>query len=88
MLQRFPSRPRAALVVRLLALALVGSAVGLAASVVATRALEARFFGVRPGDPLTLAAVTVLLAAVALAASWAPARRAARVDPARVLQQE
>jgi ABC-type lipoprotein release transport system permease subunit len=38
-------------------------------------------FGVSPGDPLTFAAVTVLLALVGFAACWIPTRRATKVDP-------
>jgi ABC-type lipoprotein release transport system permease subunit len=45
-------------------------------------------YGVAPNDPVTFIAVPLLLAAAALGASWLPARRAARVDPARTLQAE
>jgi ABC-type lipoprotein release transport system permease subunit len=45
-------------------------------------------YGVSASDPLSLAAVPVALLAVALAASWIPARRAARVDPATVVRGE
>ena len=44
--------------------------------------------GVPPRDPVTYAAVAALLAAIALAATWIPARRAAQVDPIRALRQE
>lgn len=44
--------------------------------------------GVAPNDPGTFIVVLLLLAAAALGASWLPARRAARVDPARTLQAE
>jgi ABC-type antimicrobial peptide transport system permease subunit len=44
-------------------------------------ALESQLYGVRPGDPLVLAAVGAVLAAVALAACTLPARRATRIDP-------
>jgi len=64
----------------------VGVVAGLAASAVATRLLTAFLFGVQRGDPLTLAGVVAALAATALLASFVPARRAARVDPATVLQ--
>jgi ABC-type lipoprotein release transport system permease subunit len=43
---------------------------------------------VTPGDPLTYAAVAALLLAIALAASYLPARRAARIDPANALRND
>jgi ABC-type lipoprotein release transport system permease subunit len=45
-------------------------------------------FGIQPWDPLAQAATVVALALVALAATWIPARRAMRVDPAIVLRNE
>jgi ABC-type lipoprotein release transport system permease subunit len=45
-------------------------------------------FGVGPRDPASLSMVALLLAAVAVAASWLPARRAARVDPVTALRAE
>jgi predicted permease len=63
-----------------------GVAAGLIASAVATRLLTAFLFGVQRGDPLTLAGVVAALVATALLASFVPARRATRVDPASVLQ--
>lgn len=44
--------------------------------------------GVRPDDPPVFVAITAAIAAVALAASWIPARRAARVDPMKALRAE
>jgi len=43
---------------------------------------------VKPGDPLTLSAVTLVLLAVALLAAWIPARRASSVDPAKTIRAE
>jgi ABC-type lipoprotein release transport system permease subunit len=63
-----------------------GVVVGLAASVAATRLLAAYLIGVEPTDPLTLAVVVAVLAATALLASFAPAQRAAGVDPAQALR--
>jgi predicted permease len=71
-----------------LALACAGIAVGLLAAFGVTRLMASLLFGVQPIDAPTYAAVAVLLAAVAALASWLPARRAARVDPAGVLQAE
>jgi len=66
----------------------VAIALGLAGALVATRLLRSQLFGVAPGDPLTFVVVSVVLAAVALLASWLPARRAARVDPVVALRSE
>jgi ABC-type antimicrobial peptide transport system permease subunit len=71
-----------------LALAGVGLAVGLAGAVAATRLLTSMLFEVKPADPMILAGVAVLLAAVSLTASYIPARRATKVDPLVALRQE
>jgi ABC-type antimicrobial peptide transport system permease subunit len=71
-----------------LAPAALGLAAGLAGALAAGRVLAAQLYGVRPTDPATFAAVAALLAAVAVAAAWAPARRAARTDPAEVLRAD
>jgi ABC-type antimicrobial peptide transport system permease subunit len=67
-------------------------AAGLAAGVVlalgVTRLLRSVLYDVSPGDPVAFAGAAVLLAAVALAAHWLPARRAARVDPLSSLRSE
>jgi predicted lysophospholipase L1 biosynthesis ABC-type transport system permease subunit len=68
------------------ALAVVGGAFGLAAALAATRVLRSLLYGVEPSDPATFLGVAALLAAAAVVASWIPARRAARVDPAGVLK--
>jgi putative ABC transport system permease protein len=69
-------------------LVLIGVAAGLAASIAATRVMAALLFGVRPADPLTLAAVSILLAGVAVLASLVPVLRATRVDPQEALRWE
>ncbi len=71
-----------------LTLAAVGAAIGLAAGLAASRMLVGLVQGVRPNDPLTLLAVTSMLLGVAALASYAPARRAARVDPIIALRAE
>lgn len=73
---------------RSIVLVAIGLATGVAAALVATRFMAGMLYGVAPNDPATFIAVTLLLAAAALGASWLPARRAARVDPARTLQAE
>ncbi len=65
-----------------LALAAAGVAIGVVGAAVLTRWISSLLFGVAPLDPLTYGAVVVALFGVALLASWVPARRAARVDPA------
>ena len=69
-----------------LALALAGIAIGAAASLLFSRVLASQLYGVSPRDPLTFVIVALLLAVVATAASFAPARRAARVDPLAALR--
>ena len=71
-----------------LSLIVVGLIVGAATSLLATRALSGLLFGVGIFDPLTFAALTLLLAAVAFLACWVPARRATRTDPVEVLRSE
>ena len=71
-----------------LTLAGIGIVLGVVASLALTRVMTALLFGVAPTDPLTYATASAGLAAVALLATWLPARRAARVDPAVVLRAE
>lgn len=71
-----------------LRLTLAGVAVGWAGALAAGRALEAFLYGVTAADAATWAAVSLLLVAVALAASWLPARRAARVEAWTALRHE
>ena len=65
-----------------------GLAIGSFAALGLTRFLGGLLYGVEPQDPLTLLASVITLALVALAATWLPARRAARVDPLAVLREE
>ena len=71
-----------------LKLALVGLALGFAASLAGARLLSNLLFGVGPTDALTLAAASALLITIAAIASTLPARRALRVQPAVALRQE
>jgi putative ABC transport system permease protein len=66
----------------------LGLAIGVAAALVLTRFLSSLLYGVNPADPATFAATTLLLCTVSLAATYLPARRAAALDPLRVLRQE
>jgi predicted permease len=69
-------------------LAALGVALGVPAALAATRVLSTMLFEVKPGDPTTLAAISALLVAIALAATLIPALRAARVDPMEALRHE
>ena len=62
-------------------LTVIGVAIGPAGALALTRFLSSLLFGVRARDPATFLAVALVLAGVALAASYIPARRATRVDP-------
>jgi putative ABC transport system permease protein len=73
---------------RAMLLTLLGIAAGIAGALAVTRMMRSMLFGVGERDPLTLAATALLLALVALAACWIPARRAARIDPMAALRCE
>jgi ABC-type antimicrobial peptide transport system permease subunit len=69
-------------------LAFGGVVVGIGAALALTRLVKSMLFGIQPWDPATLVAGSLLLLAVALAASWIPARRAAGVQPMDALRHE
>jgi len=71
-----------------LALAVAGSVLGIAGAVGATRLMSRFLFETSPLDPLTYSLVPVLFCVLALLAAWAPARRAACVDPMIALRNE
>ena len=66
----------------------VGTCLGLAGSVVISRALSALLFGVSATDPVTFGGVLAVLVAAALAASWVPAARATRVEPLQAMRPD
>jgi predicted permease len=69
-------------------LALSGAVIGLVAALAVARAMKSLLFSVSPWDPLTFAAVPVLLCVIALMACYLPAQRASRVDPLITLRAE
>ncbi|NIP59834.1 MAG: hypothetical protein GWO00_18480 [Gemmatimonadetes bacterium] len=68
--------------------AVAGVAVGVSGALALGGVVRSLLFQVSPTDPLTLAAAPLLLLAVALAASWIPARRATRIQPTEALAAE
>jgi putative ABC transport system permease protein len=66
----------------------IGLAIGIALSVMLTRLISGMLFGVRPSDPLTFVAVSLVLLLISLLASSVPAYRAATLDPMRTLRDQ
>jgi predicted permease len=66
----------------------VAVAAGMCSALAAASVLRGMLYGVEPRDPAVFAAVGIVLATVALAATWLPARRAARLDPVSALRSE
>jgi ABC-type antimicrobial peptide transport system permease subunit len=66
----------------------VGLAVGLGAALLATPVLQSQLFNLPANDPATFAGVAVLLIAIAIVASYVPARRATRISPVATLRSD
>lgn len=73
---------------QVLRLTAVGLFIGIGGLLAASGAIRRTLFGVQPTDPLTMAAVAIVLASVALVAAWLPAWRASHVDPVNALRYE
>ena len=71
-----------------MALALIGLGIGLGGALAVTRILSSLLYEVKPTDPFTFAAVSLLLVLVALLACLIPARRATQLDPIAVIRNE
>lgn len=71
-----------------LGLALTGVVIGIAGALALTRFLTSLLYGIEPTDPLTFAAVSLVLIAVALVACYLPANRASRIDPMAALHHD
>ena len=71
-----------------LLLGLIGLGVGIVLAITSTRVMSSSLYGINATDPLTLAITSLVLLAVALLASYLPARRATRVDPLVTLRYE
>jgi predicted permease len=69
-----------------LTLAGIGTVLGLAGAIAATRLLRTMLFGVTPGDPATFVGIAIVAIGATLLASWVPARRAAALDPVKALK--
>jgi putative ABC transport system permease protein len=69
-----------------LRLAVVGVGLGLGIAITTSRVLGSMLYAIRPADPVTLGATALIVIAVALLASYVPARRALRIDPAEALR--
>ena len=71
-----------------LRLSAIGIVIGGVSAFALTRTMQSMLVGVSPSDPMTFVAIVLLFVAIAVLASWVPARRAAGLDPTRALREE
>jgi putative ABC transport system permease protein len=83
-----PGQVRTMVVLQGARLALLGLLVGIAAALGLTRLMQGMLYGTEPNDPLTFVLVSAFLAGIALLATYVPALRASRIDPAASLKAE
>jgi len=83
-----PAALRRRVLVQAVSVAASGIALGLGVTLIVMRFLRALLFDVAPTDPATLLEAVLVMTAVAVAASWLPARRAAAIDPAAALRAD
>ena len=83
-----PARVRREVIGEGARIAAIGIGIGLVGAFAASRALTNLLYAVRPIDPATYGAVSLLLAAAAIGACYLPARRASRIDPIEALRSE
>ncbi|HYN06172.1 MAG TPA: ABC transporter permease [Vicinamibacterales bacterium] len=81
-----PRRVARSIVMESLVLAVAGGTIGIVGAAASSRFARTLLFGVAPQDPVTLVTALAVLLVVVVAASWLPARRAARIDPARAMR--
>jgi putative ABC transport system permease protein len=81
-----PRRVARSIVMESLVLAVAGGTIGIAGAAASSRFARTLLFGVAPQDPVTLVTAVAVLLVVVVAASWLPARRAALIDPWRVMR--
>jgi ABC-type antimicrobial peptide transport system permease subunit len=83
-----PSQLRTMILRESTGVTVAGIVVGVSGALLLTRAVKSLLYGIHPNDPLTFSTGVLILIAVALAASWIPARRAAGVQPMEALRHE